>query len=99
MDDMDTPRLSLGRSKYRTLVSTSNGKIGRGWRRVNGSRGNQGAGGGKLVEMGELWPVPDVLAYLAGRWRTERTVRDLTSGAQGRFVGSTAFEALAGGGC
>ncbi|MDN3255979.1 DUF6314 family protein [Streptomyces mutabilis] len=48
--------------------------------------------------MGELWPVPDVLAYLAGRWRTERTVRDLTSGAQGRFVGSTAFEALAGGG-
>ncbi|WP_235787017.1 DUF6314 family protein [Streptomyces mutabilis] len=47
--------------------------------------------------MGELWPVPDVLAYLAGRWRTERTVRDLASGAQGRFEGSTGFDALAGG--
>ncbi|MFC0494600.1 DUF6314 family protein [Streptomyces mutabilis] len=48
--------------------------------------------------MGELWPVPDVFAYLAGRWRTERRVRDLASGAQGRFEGSTAFDALAGGG-
>ncbi len=50
------------------------------------------------MEMGELWPVPDVLAYLAGSWRTERTVRDLASGAQGRFEGSTAFDPLAGGG-
>ncbi len=50
------------------------------------------------MEMGELWPVPDVLAYLAGRWRTERTVRDLASGAEGRFEGATAFEALTGGG-
>ncbi|MFH9732186.1 DUF6314 family protein [Streptomyces sp. NPDC017260] len=48
--------------------------------------------------MGELWPVPDVLAYLAGRWRTERSVRDLASGAEGRFAGTTAFDALAGGG-
>ncbi len=42
--------------------------------------------------------MPDVLAYLAGRWRTERTVRDLASGAEGRFEGATAFEALTGGG-
>ncbi|MFC8066862.1 DUF6314 family protein [Streptomyces sp. NPDC057293] len=48
--------------------------------------------------MSELWPVPDVLAYLAGRWRTERTVRDLASGAEGRFEGITAFDALAEGG-
>lgn len=48
--------------------------------------------------MGELWPVPDVLAFLAGRWRTERTVRDLASGAEGRFEGATAFDALADGG-
>ncbi|AKZ54689.1 hypothetical protein SAM23877_1640 [Streptomyces ambofaciens ATCC 23877] len=48
--------------------------------------------------MGELWPVPDVLAYLAGRWRTERSVRDLASGAEGRFEGVTEFGALAGGG-
>lgn len=42
--------------------------------------------------MGELWPVPDVLAYLAGRWRTERTVRDLAGGLEGRFEGVTSFE-------
>ncbi|MGC9499774.1 DUF6314 family protein [Streptomyces sp. WG7] len=48
--------------------------------------------------MSELWPVPDVLAFLAGRWRTERSVRDLASGAEGRFVGTTAFDAMAGGG-
>ncbi|GAA3961556.1 DUF6314 family protein [Streptomyces marokkonensis] len=48
--------------------------------------------------MGGLWPVPDVLAYLAGRWRTERSVRDLASGAEGRFAGTTTFDALAGGG-
>ncbi|MER7230518.1 DUF6314 family protein [Streptomyces olivaceus] len=48
--------------------------------------------------MGEWWPVPDVLAYLAGRWRTERSVRDLAGGLEGRFEGATAFEALDGGG-
>ncbi|MFJ7770394.1 DUF6314 family protein [Streptomyces sp. NPDC097107] len=48
--------------------------------------------------MGELWPVPDALAYLAGRWRTQRAVRDLASGAEGFFEGTTAFDALAGGG-
>ncbi|WP_055416013.1 DUF6314 family protein [Streptomyces pactum] len=48
--------------------------------------------------MGELWPVPDVLAFLAGRWRTERSVRDLASGAEGRFEGTTAFDALDGDG-
>ncbi|MFK4541870.1 hypothetical protein RKD29_001466 [Streptomyces tendae] len=44
--------------------------------------------------MGELWPVPDVLAYLAGRWRTERSVRDLASGLEGRFEGVTSFDRL-----
>ncbi|MFE2052908.1 DUF6314 family protein [Streptomyces sp. NPDC059459] len=48
--------------------------------------------------MGALWPVPDVLAYLAGRWRTERSVCDLASGAEGRFEGDTDFGVLAGGG-
>ncbi|MFB6554986.1 DUF6314 family protein [Streptomyces sp. NPDC056405] len=48
--------------------------------------------------MSGLWPVPDVLAYLAGRWRTRRSVRDLASGAEGLFEGTTAFDALAGGG-
>jgi hypothetical protein len=48
--------------------------------------------------MGELWPVPDVLAFLAGRWRTERSVRDLASGAEGRFEGVTAFDVLDGDG-
>ncbi|MER6691826.1 DUF6314 family protein [Streptomyces minutiscleroticus] len=46
----------------------------------------------------ELWPVPDVLAYLAGRWRVERTVRDLATGDEGRFTGTTAFTPLDGGG-
>ncbi|MFE1290980.1 DUF6314 family protein [Streptomyces sp. NPDC058751] len=41
--------------------------------------------------MGEFWPVEDVLAYLAGNWRVERTVRDLASGAEGRFTGTTVF--------
>jgi hypothetical protein len=41
--------------------------------------------------MGELWPVKDVLAHLAGRWRVERTVRDLTRGEEGRFGGTAAF--------
>ncbi|MEU3839849.1 DUF6314 family protein [Streptomyces sp. NPDC028635] len=48
--------------------------------------------------MGEFWPVPDVLAYLAGTWRAERSVRDLASGDEGRFTGTTAFASLDGGG-
>ncbi|MBQ0854369.1 hypothetical protein J8N05_40125 [Streptomyces sp. BH-SS-21] len=43
-------------------------------------------------------PVDDVLAYLAGSWRVERSVRDLASGAQGTFRGVTVFERLDGGG-
>ncbi|MGW3949815.1 DUF6314 family protein [Streptomyces sp. NPDC004752] len=43
-------------------------------------------------------PVPDVLAYLAGRWHVARTVRDLTGGDEGRFAGTTVFGPLAGGG-
>ncbi|WP_030344027.1 DUF6314 family protein [Streptomyces sp. NRRL S-1022] len=46
----------------------------------------------------EFWPVPDVLAHLAGSWRAERTVRDLASGTEGRFSGTTVFAALDGGG-
>lgn len=45
-----------------------------------------------------FWPVPDVLAHLAGRWRVERTVRDLASGDEGRFEGTTVFRPLEGGG-
>ncbi|MET8771948.1 DUF6314 family protein [Streptomyces sp. NPDC004658] len=48
--------------------------------------------------MREYWPVPDVLAHLAGRWRVERDVRDLASGDEGHFTGTTVFSALAGGG-
>ncbi|CAL9392673.1 hypothetical protein SUDANB2_01284 [Streptomyces sp. enrichment culture] len=64
--------------------------------RVNGSRttGRNGERGA----MGEFWPVPDVLAYLAGRWRVTRSVRDLASGAEGEFTGSTVFEAREDGG-
>ncbi|MFR0353787.1 DUF6314 family protein [Streptomyces sediminimaris] len=48
--------------------------------------------------MNAFWPVPDVLAHLAGHWRVERTVRDLASGAEGRFGGTTVFSPLADGG-
>ncbi|MEU9283651.1 DUF6314 family protein [Streptomyces sp. NPDC048275] len=44
--------------------------------------------------MGEFWPVADVLAYLAGTWHVERVVRDLASGAEGRFTGTTVFGPL-----
>ncbi|MGW2487280.1 DUF6314 family protein [Streptomyces sp. NPDC001606] len=44
------------------------------------------------------WPVPDVLAYLAGCWRVERSVRDLASGDEGRFEGRTEFSAADEGG-
>ncbi|MGW4731551.1 DUF6314 family protein [Streptomyces shenzhenensis] len=47
---------------------------------------------------GGFRPVPDVLAYLAGRWHVERTVRDLAGGAAGRFAGTTVFSPLTGGG-
>lgn len=40
----------------------------------------------------------DVLAHLAGRWRVERTVRDLASGDEGHFSGVTVFTALTAGG-
>lgn len=48
--------------------------------------------------MGEFWPVPDVLGYLSGRWRAERTVRDLTNGEEGHFEGTVVFGPLEGGG-
>ncbi|WP_320783326.1 DUF6314 family protein [Streptomyces sp. CRN 30] len=44
--------------------------------------------------MGEFWPVRDVLAHLAGSWRVARTVRDLASGDEGRFEGTTVFRPL-----
>ncbi|MFJ4835542.1 DUF6314 family protein [Streptomyces sp. NPDC088747] len=47
--------------------------------------------------MGEFWPVADLLAYLAGDWRVERTVRDLASGAEGHFTGTTVFGPLEAG--
>ncbi|MYU24530.1 DUF6314 family protein [Streptomyces sp. SID8352] len=43
------------------------------------------------------WPVPDVLAYLTGRWHTGRTVRDLAGDVTGRFEGTTVFRAAADG--
>ncbi|MEV5440431.1 DUF6314 family protein [Streptomyces sp. NPDC052682] len=48
--------------------------------------------------MGEFWPVPDALAYLAGTWQVERTVRDRASGQRGTFRGTTVFGPLEGGG-
>jgi hypothetical protein len=48
--------------------------------------------------MAECRPVPDVLAYLAGRWRVRRSVRDHTGGDEGRFEGGTVFSPLDGGG-
>jgi hypothetical protein len=48
--------------------------------------------------MGQFWPVPDVLTYLAGRWRVRRPVRDLASGDEGRFAGTTVLGPLDGGG-
>lgn len=48
--------------------------------------------------MGEFWPVPDALTYLAGSWRVERSVRDLASGEEGEFSGTTVFGPLEDGG-
>jgi hypothetical protein len=42
----------------------------------------------------EFWPVADLLAYLAGGWQVERAVRDLATGAEGHFTGTTAFGPL-----
>jgi hypothetical protein len=78
------------------MISTSNGKIGRVIRSVNGSRGFESVG--RQGRMGGFWPVTDLLGYLAGSWRTERTVRDLASGDEGRFSGTTAFGRLESGG-
>ncbi|QIJ61692.1 DUF6314 family protein [Streptomyces sp. JB150] len=47
--------------------------------------------------MGEFWPVPEVLAFLAGSWRVERSVRDLASGDEGRFDGTTVLGPSEGG--
>ncbi|MGJ5750310.1 hypothetical protein FB563_5394 [Streptomyces puniciscabiei] len=48
--------------------------------------------------MGGFWPVVDVLAHLTGRWHVERGVRDLASGDEGHFSGTTVFTALRTGG-
>ena len=48
--------------------------------------------------MAEFWPVPEVLSYLAGRWRVDRSVRDLASGDEGAFTGTTVFGPLEGAG-
>ncbi|MEU6531445.1 DUF6314 family protein [Streptomyces sp. NPDC046928] len=48
--------------------------------------------------MGEFWSVPDVLTYLAGDWRVARGVRDLASGDEGTFTGTTLFGPLEDGG-
>jgi hypothetical protein len=45
-----------------------------------------------------MYPVPDVLTYLAGAWRVERTVQDLAADSDGHFTGRTVFEPLDGGG-
>ena len=50
------------------------------------------------MTVGEFWPVSDVLAYLSGSWRVRRAVRDLASGDEGDFSGTTVFGALAEGG-
>ncbi|MER5946091.1 DUF6314 family protein [Streptomyces sp. NPDC001904] len=42
---------------------------------------------------GELRPVPDALAFLAGTWQVERTVRDLAADVTGTFTGTTDFTA------
>ncbi|GAA0477676.1 DUF6314 family protein [Streptomyces sp. NPDC046215] len=41
-------------------------------------------------------PVPDALAYLAGRWSVRRTLVDLGTGSRGTFDGTAAFRPLDG---
>ncbi|CAL9631240.1 hypothetical protein SUDANB105_06089 [Streptomyces sp. enrichment culture] len=48
--------------------------------------------------MGEFWPVPEALAFLAGKWEVTRSVRDLAGGDAGEFTGTTVFSPLEGGG-
>ncbi|WP_307835215.1 DUF6314 family protein [Streptomyces adelaidensis] len=48
--------------------------------------------------MGVFQSVPDALAYLSGSWRVLRSVRDLASGSEGEFSGTTVFSPLDGGG-
>jgi hypothetical protein len=38
-----------------------------------------------------MFPVPDALAYLTGRWSIDRVVLDERSGAQGTFRGTADF--------
>jgi hypothetical protein len=86
------------------MVSTSNGKIGKGREHVNGTGSARRKVEGMHAPLpspsptGELWPVPDVLAHLAGRWRVDRIVRDLASGDEGWFEGTTVFSPLDEGG-
>ncbi|MEU8781587.1 DUF6314 family protein [Streptomyces sp. NPDC048637] len=42
-------------------------------------------------------PVPDIAAYLSGRWTIERTVYDLRTGAEGSFRGTAEFRPDAAG--
>ncbi|MFF9037125.1 DUF6314 family protein [Streptomyces sp. NPDC014892] len=48
--------------------------------------------------MSAFLPVPEVLAHLRGRWRLQRSVRDLANGAEGEFTGTTVFSPLDDGG-
>ncbi|MET8555180.1 DUF6314 family protein [Streptomyces sp. NPDC004959] len=43
-------------------------------------------------------PVPDLFAFLAGRWHVARTAEDRHSGTRGHFTGTADFTALPGGG-
>ncbi|MEU6441865.1 DUF6314 family protein [Streptomyces sp. NPDC047046] len=43
-------------------------------------------------------PVPDLLAFLAGRWRVTRAAEDRHTGTRGHFTGTADFTALPGGG-
>jgi hypothetical protein len=61
-----------------------------------GRAATQGFGEGG--DVGEFRPVPDVLLYLAGGWRLERSVRDLASADEGTFTGTTTFSPLLGSG-
>lgn len=44
-------------------------------------------------------PVPDVLAYLAGRWTVIRTLEDLSTGATGEFRGTADIQPSGDGTC
>ncbi|MFI1439843.1 DUF6314 family protein [Streptomyces fructofermentans] len=48
--------------------------------------------------MAGFWPVDDVLAFLAGGWHVERSVRDLAGAEEGSFSGTTVFGAPEEGG-